>query len=158
MFGPLLTCSGLIPFLAYSATGQRLVDHNSLYLNCVQDALITKKLNQTNLQLSYGAAILSFLGGSHWGFAHSNFGSSNAAVNAGRLGYGVIPSLVAWGFINAETNVAIDGLSAGLLGAFCVDGLMRAGNLVPRSYFRLRAVPTVLGALCMQSNHDRYKD
>ena len=157
MISAALTGSGIVPFVAFSHAGQRLIDHDSLYLHHVRKLVNrSQPFDQTSLQLTYGAAILSFLGGPHWGFAFSEYATTSKWVKAGRLGWGVMPSLIAWPFINCEKNLAIDGLSAGLATAFCVDGACAAARLLPSSYFRLRIIPTTFGILCMQSNHDRF--
>src|SRR5947209_10904784 len=46
------------------------------------------------LQLGYGGVILAFLGGIHWGLAFASHGG--AAPSWGRLGWAVVPALVAW--------------------------------------------------------------
>ena len=62
-------------------------------------------------QASYGAAIVSFLGGMHWGFAGAGFARAGAVAGAGasaaakealllagpvRFAWSVVPSLLAW--------------------------------------------------------------
>jgi hypothetical protein len=57
--------------------------------------------------VGYGAVILSFLGGVHWGFALGGFSAVPAALdtaaggrlvtpNRGRLALGVVPALIGW--------------------------------------------------------------
>jgi Protein of unknown function (DUF3429) len=69
--------------------------------------------------LAYGATIASFLGGIHWGFAMRR-GDATGAL----LGWGVVPSLVAWG--------------AWLLGA--PDGLFVMAALLVACWLRDRTV------------------
>lgn len=47
---------------------------------------------------AYGAVILSFLGGVHWGLGIGDYGGYGAAGGStpGRLGASVVPSVVAW--------------------------------------------------------------
>ena len=63
--------------------------------------------------IAYGAVILAFLGGVHWGFAleaaPAIMAPSLAATNSRRLALGVVPSLVGWGCIACATRgFAID--------------------------------------------------
>ena len=69
------------------------------------------------LLIAYGAIILSFLGGIHWGIAIQKI--ENATWP--RMGWGIILSLVGWGaiFIPHIYSLAIIGLA--LLSALVVD-------------------------------------
>jgi len=91
-----------------------------------------------NAQLSYGASILSFLGGVHWGVALDS--SSHSFKQAAHLTYGVVPSLVAWSawaFFPPLHAACI--LVAGLSAAYVVDqATLRTHPRVPKWYLRLR--------------------
>jgi Protein of unknown function (DUF3429) len=50
-------------------------------------------IHAQNLQLTYGAVILSFLGAIHWGFEFSKYGGT---VGNWRYAMGVLPVAVAW--------------------------------------------------------------
>ncbi len=71
----------------------------------------------------YGAVILSFLGGVHWGLAiakYGNLATENAAPR--RLLLSVIPALVGWGALLLPSPIEVLVLA----GAFAVLGLFDA--------------------------------
>ncbi|XP_052774570.1 transmembrane protein 69-like [Mya arenaria] len=70
-------------------------------------------------QVTYGACILSFIGGVRWGTALSD----NEAVqpNWFNLGYSVTPSLVAWVALLLPTPASLLTLMAGLAGSAYMD-------------------------------------
>ena len=65
--------------------------------------------------ISYGAVIVSFLGGIHWG------SPTGAAHDAARV-WGVVPSLLAWPLLLLPTSrFALIGLAASLALCWAVD-------------------------------------
>ncbi len=96
--------------------------------------------------IGYGAVILSFLGGVHWGLA----------APAGRplqIGLSVLPSLVGW-LALLVANLHASGLALWLLAAaFAVllpGDLLAAGRgLAPAWYPRLRVPLTLIVVLCL---------
>lgn len=106
--------------------------------------LPAERLPGTVLALAaYGAVILSFLGGVHWGLA----------APAGpplQLGFSVLPSLVAWIALLTAVLPALDAALWLLAAAFAIMlicDLVAAGrDLTPEWYPRLR-LPLSLGAL-----------
>ena len=126
--GPL----GLLPFLAGALAAWLLP---------------AERLPGTILALAaYGAVILSFLGGVHWGLAAP-------AGRAPQLGFSVLPSLVAWVALLTANLPALDAALWLLAAAFAimlVCDLVAAGReLTPEWYPRLR-LPLSLGAvLCL---------
>ena len=67
----------------------------------------------------YGASILAFLGGLHWGFALSGRLSDRAASVA--LVWSVVPSLIAWSAAWMPEQSALLGLAGGLVLAWAFD-------------------------------------
>jgi len=67
----------------------------------------------------YGASILAFLGGLHWGFALSGRLSDRAARVA--LVWSVVPSLIAWSAAWMPEQSALLGLAGGLVLAWAFD-------------------------------------
>ena len=67
----------------------------------------------------YGASILAFLGGLHWGFALSGRLSDRAARVA--LVWSVVPSLIAWSAAWMSEQAALLGLAGGLVLAWAFD-------------------------------------
>ncbi|MBO6757037.1 MAG: DUF3429 domain-containing protein [Roseibium sp.] len=127
-----LTAAGFLPFAALSLA-----------------AIIAPPDQHFQVRLAlnmYGAIILSFLGGIHWGLEMGRQGTVRGAPSLSRLGASVVPALVAWGCL----AMPYDYGSAALAGAF---GLMLAfdlycarSGLVPIWYPRLR-VPVSLGVM-----------
>lgn len=70
-------------------------------------------------QVLYGASILAFLGGLHWGFALSGRLSDRAARIA--LIWSVVPSLIAWVAAWMPSQTALVGLAGGLVLAWAFD-------------------------------------
>jgi hypothetical protein len=89
--------------------------------------------------IAYGAVILSFLGGVHWGFALQDPSDRGQRP---RLLLGVAPSLVGWVAlllamaVEAEAGLAL--LVLGVLGATIVEARAQRAGLMPRGYMALR--------------------
>ena len=91
----LLGAGGLIPFVAFSQPSRRLLPLDAA-LGPLRDALGRPSLNPTELQVTYGCSILSFLGAPHWGWALAPAGPASPRLTAFRLLWGVTPALLAW--------------------------------------------------------------
>eukprot|EP00850_Spirogloea_muscicola_P002998 SM000011S19176 [mRNA] locus=s11:1289294:1292080:- [translate_table: standard] len=139
----LLGFAGAIPFVALAPPVSPFVP--------LPDKL---RLKAAEAQAAYGATILSFLGGPHWGFAMANYpaththsiASATAGVtaNIARYTWGIIPALLAWYALlqpPLERFVILIG-SLGL--AFGVDAVFARLKLVPAWYLPLRVPLTVL--------------
>lgn len=115
---------GAIPFIALAGAMP--------FLDGATRPLVARAL------LTYGACILSFLGGIHWGLAISPLHGTNPSNLAARLMFSVTPSLVAW------VALLIAGPAGLLLLAFAVVATLfadlRATRLgeAPLWYPRLR--------------------
>ena len=66
---------------------------------------------------SYGAVIASFLGAIHWGLVMRDASGQSAAL----LGWGVVPSLLAWLALMLDQAVALLLITAVLWTCFAVD-------------------------------------
>ena len=118
----LLGLAGLIPFAAcgYGAVGG--------YGEPAAQALA-----------AYGAVILAFLGGVHWGFALPD---PSGRGGAARLGLGVVPSLIGWVAlllvvaVSAEAGLAL--LVAGFAALTAVESRAAKAGLMPPGYMALR--------------------
>ena len=109
----LLGLAGLLPFAA------------AALLAWWPQALPWQGLDARMALLAYGAVILSFLGGIHWGLV------MRAALPAsGRLLWGVTPSLLAWLALLLPPAPGLWLLAVALLLCFVVDrALYRAAGL-----------------------------
>lgn len=88
---------------------------------------------------AYGAVILSFLGGVHWGLTIAGFGPETTVCRTSRrLAYSVIPSLVGWGALLLPPSVGLPVLAAAFAGAALFDS--RTGRIgeAPAWYPKLR--------------------
>lgn len=89
----------------------------------------------------YGAVILSFLGGVHWGRALA--GDDSAPPEWGRLIWSVTPSLLGWALLFLPAAEAALGFAFAFSAAFFVDMRAVAGGVFPVWYGRLRKLLTV---------------
>jgi hypothetical protein len=94
--------------------------------------------------IAYGAVILSFIGGVHWGFALGAEDDDEPART--RLGLAIIPSLVGWAAIFAGVlELPVMGLAiliAGHIGTVIVEHRAAKRQLMPSGYMALRWVLT----------------
>ena len=88
---------------------------------------------------AYGAVILAFLGGVHWGFA---LPEPSGRAERARLGLGIVPSLIGWiallldVAVNAEAALAL--LVAGFAALTTVESRAAKRGLMPPGYMGLR--------------------
>mgnify|MGYP003312158720 CR=1 FL=1 len=150
-----LGAGGLIPFCALSKPGAAQLDVDNR-LGPLRRLLGRPSLNATELQVTYGCMILSFLGAPHWGFALGASPPASPRANAFRLVWGVTPSLLAWPCASTPAPLSLDALSAGLAAAMAVDLQCWRAALVPRSYLSLRVPLTVVAVASLQSSHARF--
>lgn len=94
--------------------------------------------------LGYGATILSFLGGVHWGLALRH--PSADARNALYLG-AMVPPLWAWTGLLVGGAAGLGLMAAGLAAHGVVDALRSTRFAAPRWYPRLRAMLAVLATI-----------
>lgn len=129
--------AGLVPFVALSALLWLLPLH--------QAALATFAL------LAYGAVILSFLGAVHWGLALA--GAAGAAPGAGmtwlRLGWAVLPALLAWVALTMPPAPGFALLFLGFALAWLVDRAAVRAGLMPVWYLPLRSLLTLVVLLSL---------
>jgi hypothetical protein len=94
--------------------------------------------------LTYAAIILSFLGGTWWGFV-----SKEERPSWILLGISVLPALAGWAAIfSFQPPAALFALAGALVLTLVVDALLTAWRLAPGWWMRLR-VPLSIGlALC----------
>jgi len=104
---------GALPFVAMSAPMFTLLQANFE----LPEALVARR---GTLHAGYGATILSFLGGMHWGFAAAGCSAAAGAAGAAaaaaplRFAWSVAPSLVAWPALMLPAPAALVTLAGGL--------------------------------------------
>ncbi len=94
--------------------------------------------------IAYGAVILSFLGGVHWGFGLDAAGSAPSDVQRVRFGLGVLPALIGWvALLVAYLDFSRFALGILVVGYFVTTIFEARGGrrgYVPRGYMGLRWV------------------
>ena len=86
---------------------------------------------------AYGATILAFLGAVHWGLALAAPATERGA-DWGRLGLGVVPSLIAWVALLLPLPIGLGLLALAILGTAAAESWAAQAGLVPRAYLGLR--------------------
>ncbi len=87
----------------------------------------------------YGAVILSFLGGVHWGLTIAGFGPEGTVCRTSRrLAYSVIPSLIGWGALLLPQPIGLPVLAAAFTGAVIFDSHASQIGEAPAWYPKLR--------------------
>ena len=86
---------------------------------------------------AYGATILAFLGAVHWGLALAA-PAAERGVDWGRVGLGVVPSLIAWVALLLPLPAGLGVLAVAILGTAAVESWAAQAGLVPRAYVGLR--------------------
>ena len=116
--------AGVIPFAGLSAVLH--FDFNGLAASCEP------------LLIAYGAVILSFMGGVHWGLAMRESMVGDRNIQASHLGFSVVPALAGWLAILLTTPAALAILALAFLALLIVDAGWASGNCAPVWYGRLR--------------------
>ncbi len=94
--------------------------------------------------LAYGAVILSFLGGIHWGLA-----LERAHPRPAQLGLGVLPSLAGWTALLVGGRAGIALLMVGFVGVLVLDLRLTRDGAAPPWFASLRAVLTTAVLACL---------
>ena len=99
---------------------------------------------------TYGAVILSFLGGIHWGLAIAGFGpkTSDAAFSR-RLILSIVPSLVGWGALLLPPVATLGILAFAFAAMLWVDVQASDDGEAPAWYPRLRWPLTAVVVICL---------
>ena len=129
-----LGLAGLIPFIGLGIAA--LSTHDEVASQRYLFALV-----------GYGAVVLAFLGGVHWGFvlhpsALPEGMDEDTRRDATRLGLGVLPSLLGFAaLLTPALSVPEIGLAVliiGYLATVATEAHLRRGGLVPSSYMLFR--------------------
>ena len=103
--------------------------------------------------VAYGAVILAFLGGVHWGFGLEGSGTTTTSVQRARFGLGVLPSLLGWValllvFLGLG-RVALGLLVLGFFLTTIVEARASRAGHMPRGYMGLRWVLSSVVVVCL---------
>lgn len=129
-----LVGAGLIPFAA-----------GALGLWVLPPAMAAHALDA---QVFYGVTVLAFLGAVHWGAVFAA-GPTTEATLWRRLGWGVVPALVAWMAALMTAVPAVLTLMAGLGASYAVDRWAGGRGELPDWYLGLRRRATAVALLCL---------
>jgi len=124
--------AGLLPFLAASAGAWAA--GSPAYIIVI------------NMQMAYGAVVLSFLGAVHWGLAMAQ----DDAARWRRLGLSVVPALTGWLALMMPNPLGLVLLVLGLAATFFAD--LRSPRLPPW-YKALRKPLTLVAILCLAASY-----
>lgn len=94
--------------------------------------------------LTYGAVILSFLGGVHWGLA-----MSGERASFGPLGASVVPSLVGWAALLIGERLGMILLALAFAGLLAFDLSLVRRLRAPAWYGALRRPLTLIVVTCL---------
>ena len=95
--------------------------------------------------LSYGAVILSFLGGIHWGVEITRSAASpEDGINATRLAISVVPSLAGWTALGLEARYGLALLAVAFVAHLLLDIRSTRQGLMPAWYSKLRTPLTTI--------------
>jgi hypothetical protein len=98
----------------------------------------------------YGAVILSFMGGVHWGLAIADFGTAARSGSMWlRLCGSVVPALVAWGGLLLMPVPGLLTTAAAFVILLLADVLAVRKGLAPLWYPRLRLPLTLVVVVCL---------
>lgn len=122
---------GAIPFAGLAAVAWTVPDYSALALSALR---------------SYGAIILSFLGGIHWGLAMIRSPSSPSLQ---ALTLSVLPSLVAWVGLLLDPRAGLVLLAAAIIAMLAVDISLTRRGLAPEWYQALRVPLSIVVAICL---------
>jgi hypothetical protein len=133
----LLGYGGLIPFI-----GGSLCQVFHLFPELPWDRMV----------MSYGAIILSFLGGIHWAFAMT-LKELSPAQQSDRFVWSVIPSLIAWSSLALPLNYATTVLILGFVAHFLQDVYVKKLAFLPAWYIPLRVQLSAVACVCLLINN-----
>ncbi|CAI5483748.1 unnamed protein product [Closterium sp. Yama58-4] len=110
----------------------------------------------TAAQAAYGAAILAFLGGPHWGLAMARYAATtseaslgNFSVSAARYTWSVVPSLAAWVALLLPDGPKFALLLSFFLLVLGADTVFARTALVPSWYLPLRVLLSSIALLSL---------
>jgi hypothetical protein len=102
----------------------------------------------TEMLLTYGAVILSFVGALHWGFAMVHPATVGRPMN-GMYAWSVMPSLLGWAALLVAPAAGATLLIAGFLVQYRQDLRLARVLALPAWYLPLRLQLTVVACLCL---------
>ncbi|KIM33317.1 hypothetical protein M408DRAFT_19629 [Serendipita vermifera MAFF 305830] len=99
-----------------------------------------------NVQVTYGAVMLGFLGALHWGLEIAEYGGSKGSK---RLMLGMAPVIVGWGTLALDPSMALVTQWAGFTGLWYADMKATAAGWTPQWYSQYRFYLSLLVGTCI---------
>jgi len=142
---------GGIPYLLASGTTIYLAHQAGLATSGVLTSIdpgvaLTYLDRALNLQVTYGAVMLSFLGALHWGMEFAGLGG---AKGYSRLALGAAPVIYAWPTLALEPTMALIVQWAGFTGLWYADLRATSAGWTPKWYSQYRFYLSVLVGTCI---------
>jgi len=147
MFG----LAGGVPYVGAAATTVYLAHEAGLaaagQLAHVDPGVAITILDQAlNVQVTYGAVMLSFLGALHWGMEFSGLGGYKGYR---RLALGAAPVLYAWPTLALDPTMALAAQWAGFTALWWADLKATSAGWTPRWYSQYRFYLSILTGTCI---------
>ncbi|KAF9645654.1 hypothetical protein BDM02DRAFT_3156813 [Thelephora ganbajun] len=143
--------AGALPYLGTSGTVIYLANQASLAaqgaLSNIDPGVALTLLDRAlNIQVTYGAVMLSFLGALHWGMEFSEYGGYKGYQ---RLMLGAAPVLIAWPTLAMGPTTALVVQWLGFTGLWYADVRATAQGWTPKWYSQYRFYLSFLVGTCI---------
>ncbi|KAI9508451.1 hypothetical protein F5148DRAFT_1196222 [Russula earlei] len=142
---------GGIPYLLASSTTIYLAHQAGLAASGVLTSLdpgvaLTFLDRALNIQVTYGAVMLSFLGALHWGMEFAGFGGHKGYS---RLALGAAPVIYAWPTLALDPTMALIAQWVGFTALWYADLRATIGGWAPKWYSQYRFYLSLLVGTCI---------
>lgn len=132
--------AGIIPYVSTAAASIWLARKEhlvSLGLDKSMDSETASALllHAQNIQVGFGAVLLSFLGAIHWGFEFSKYGGR---IGNRRYAMGVLPLVLGWPTLLLAPQMALIGQWASFVAVWFMDLRATTAGWVPKWYSTYR--------------------
>ncbi|TFK63352.1 hypothetical protein BDN72DRAFT_872325 [Pluteus cervinus] len=144
--------AGALPYLAASATtiylarNAGLVASSASSLNIDPGVALTIFDQALNVQVTYGAVMLSFLGALHWGMEFAGYGGKKGYA---RLALGAAPVLFAWPTLALQPMTALAAQWLGFTALWYADSKATMAGWTPKWYSQYRFYLSLLVGSCI---------
>jgi hypothetical protein len=138
--------AGAVPYLFASGTTIYSAHQAGLAVQGLDTTIdmstaMTALTHALNVQVTYGAVLLSFLGALHWGMEFAQLGGMHGYR---RLALGVAPILYAWPTLMLEPTSALIAQWAGFTGLWYADLKATGAGWTPKWYSQYRFYLSIL--------------
>ncbi|KAI0005900.1 hypothetical protein BJV74DRAFT_3750 [Russula compacta] len=142
---------GGVPYLIASTTTIYLAQQAGLATSGVLTSIdpgvaLTILDRALNIQVTYGAVMLSFLGALHWGMEFAGLGGHKGYS---RLALGAAPVIYAWPTLALEPTMALIAQWVGFTGLWYADLRATSAGWTPKWYSQYRFYLSILVGTCI---------